>query len=147
MENTTQENLQDKTIQTIEELAQKIVSTEKALEEQEKSLSLKNKEFANFIKAQKHNEEELKVLFDMVKEEMEKRGLREHLTSIMKFTLSPSGKYRLAEGVDINDIPDSLCDIKKVINNKKVKSYKELNNSLPEGIESTGNILRKELLV
>lgn len=143
MENTTQ----DKTIQAIEDLAQKIVSTEKALEEQEKSLSLKNKEFANFIKAQKHNEEELKVLFDMVKEEMEKRGLREHLTSIMKFTLSPSGKYRLAEGVDINDIPDSLCDIKKVINNKKVKSYKELNNSLPEGIESTGNILRKELLV
>lgn len=143
MENTTQ----DKTIQAIEDLAQKIVSTEKALEEQEKSLSLKNKEFANFIKAQKHNEEELKVLFDMVKEEMEKRGLREHLTSIMKFTLSPSGKYRLVEGVDINDIPDSLCDIKKVINNKKVKSYKELNNSLPEGIESTGNILRKELLV
>ena len=82
MENTTQ----DKTIQAIEDLAQKIVSTEKALEEQEKSLSLKNKEFANFIKAQKHNEEELKVLFDMVKEEMEKRGLREHLTSIMKFT-------------------------------------------------------------
>lgn len=65
----------------------------------------------------------------------------------MKFTLSPSGKYRLAEGVDINDIPDNLCDIKKVINNKKVKSYKELNNSLPEGIESTGNILRKDLLV
>lgn len=30
MENTTQENLQDKTIQAIENLAQKIVSTEKS---------------------------------------------------------------------------------------------------------------------
>lgn len=143
MENTTQ----DKTIQAIEDLAQKIVSTEKALEEQEKSLSLKNKEFANFIKAQKHNEEELKVLFDMVKEEMEKRGLREHLTSIMKFTLSPSGKYRLSSNTNIEDIPDELCDIKKVLNNKKITAYKELNQTLPAGVESTGNILRKELLV
>lgn len=143
MENTTQ----DKTIQAIEDLAQKIVSTEKALEEQEKSLSLKNKEFANFIKAQKHNEEELKVLFDMVKEEMEKRGLREHLTSIMKFTLSPSGKYRLSSDTSIEDIPDELCDIKKVLNNKKITAYKELNQTLPAGVESTGNILRKELLV
>jgi hypothetical protein len=143
MENTTQ----DKTIQAIEDLAQKIVSTEKALEEQEKSLSLKNKEFANFIKAQKHNEEELKVLFDMVKEEMEKRGLREHLTSIMKFTLSPSGKYRLSSDTNIEDIPDELCDIKKVLNNKKITAYKELNQTLPAGVESTGNILRKELLV
>lgn len=147
MENTAQENLQDKTIQAIEDLAQKIVSTEKALEEQEKSLSAKNKEFANFIKAQKHNEEELKVLFDMVKEEMEKRGLREHLTSIMKFTLSPSGKYRLSPDTKIEDIPDELCDIKKVLNNKKITAYKELNQTLPAGVESTGNILRKELLI
>ena len=42
--------MEDKSIQAIEELAQKIVSTEKALEEQEKSLSLKNKEFANSIR-------------------------------------------------------------------------------------------------
>lgn len=139
--------MEDKSIQAIEELAQKIVSTEKALEEQEKSLSLKNKEFANFIKAQKHNEEELQVLFDMVKEEMEKRGLKEHLTSIMKFTLSPIGKYRLTEGVDINDIPDNLCETKRVLSNKSIKAYEALNKVLPDGIESVGNKLNKELLI
>ena len=36
-------------------------------------------------------------------------------------------------------------DIKKVLNNKKVKSYVELNGHLPEGVQSTGYILRKTL--
>ena len=39
----------------------------------------------------------------------------------------------------------SLEDIKKTINNKKVKSYVELNGKLPDGVESTGYILRKTL--
>lgn len=39
--------------------------------------------------------------------------------------------------------PDS--DIKKTINNRKVKSYIELNGHLPDGVESTGYILRKTL--
>ena len=37
-------------------------------------------------------------------------------------------------------------DIKKVLNNKKVKAYVEINGELPEGVESTGFVLRKKLL-
>ena len=33
----------------------------------------------------------------------------------------------------------------KRINNKKVKAYVELHGELPEGVESTGYILRKTL--
>ena len=33
----------------------------------------------------------------------------------------------------------------KKLNNKKVKAYVELHGELPEGVESTGYILRKTL--
>ena len=80
-----------------------------------------------------------------VKETMEEQGLTEHENDYIKLTLSPSGKYRLTEGTEIDEIDDNLCDIKKVLNNKKVSAYFGLNNSLPNGVESTGNILRKKL--
>ena len=63
-------------------------------------------------------------------------------TDYLKLKLTPSGKYK-AE--DIDSVDDSLCDIKKTINNKKVKSYVELNGKLPDGVESTGYVLRKTL--
>jgi hypothetical protein len=60
----------------------------------------------------------------------------------IKLNLTPSGKFR-AE--DIESVSDELCDIKKILNNKKVKAYYELNGELPEGVESTGYVLRKKV--
>ena len=73
---------------------------------------------------------------------MIENNLTEHENDYIKLNLSPSGKYK-AE--DIDQIDDALCDIKKVLNNKKVKSFVELNGKLPDGVQSTGYILRKTL--
>ena len=69
-------------------------------------------------------------------------NLTEHENDYIKLKLSPSGKYKTD---DIDKVDDALCDIVKKINNKKVKSFVELNGHLPEGVESTGYILRKTL--
>lgn len=131
----------------LDELISDAMSVEKDLMVREEALAAHNKEFANWLKVKKHQDEQLEVLWDMVKEEMEARGLTAHeVPGVIKLTLSPSGKFRLEEGMAIEDIPDELCDIKKSISNKKVKAYIELNDKLPEGIESTGSVLRKKLL-
>ena len=73
---------------------------------------------------------------------MVENNLTEHENDYIKLKLSPSGKYK-AENID--QIDDALCDIKKVLNNKKVKSFVELHGKLPDGVQSTGYILRKTL--
>jgi len=78
----------------------------------------------------------------MVKDEMVEQGYNEFENDYIKLKLSPSGKYKTE---DIDSVDESVCDIKKVLNNKKVKSYVELNGVLPQGVESTGYILRKTI--
>ena len=129
----------------LDDLINKAVNKESELEQTSKELAQRDKQFAQYLKQKKVMDDELKVLWDMVKETMEEQGLTEHENDYIKLALSPSGKYRLTEGTDIDDVDDSLCDIKKVLNNKKVTAYFGLNNSLPKGIESTGNVLRKKL--
>lgn len=126
----------------LDELIAEAVSEENALAAREEQLVLQNKEFADFIAAKKHQDEKLEVLWGLVKNFMIENGIAEHETDYIKLTLTSSGKYK-AE--DLDNVDDDLCDIVKKINNKKVKAYVELHGELPEGVESTGYILRKTL--
>ena len=126
----------------LDELIAEAVSEENALAAREEQLVLQNKEFADFIAAKKHQDEKLEVLWGLVKNFMIENGIAEHETDYIKLTLTSSGKYK-AE--DLENVDDDLCDIVKKINNKKVKAYVELHGELPEGVESTGYILRKTL--
>lgn len=129
----------------LDDLINKAVSKESELEQTSKELAQRDEQFAQYLKQKKIMDDELKTLWELVKREMEEQGLTEHENDYIKLALSPSGKYRLTEGTEIEDIDDNLCDIKKVLSNKKVKAYFGLNNSLPNGVESTGNVLRKKL--
>lgn len=131
----------------LDELITNAMSVEKDLLVREEALAAHNKEFANWLKVKKHQDEELEVLWDLVKTKMQEEGVSEYeIPEVIKLKLTPSGKYRLTEGTEIDDVPDELCDIKKVLNNKKVKASIALNGVIPAGIESTGNVLRKKLL-
>lgn len=134
-----------KDLTALDTLIDKAIATSKKLDEQSKALAEKDKQYAEFLKTVQVVKEEEAMLWSMAKEYMEENGITEHENDFVKLTLSPSGKYRLTEGTEIDDVDDNLCDIKKVLSNKKVKAYFGLNNSLPKGIESTGNVLRKKL--
>lgn len=123
------------------------VAKEKELQEKEQALATQNKEFAEMMVARRRQDDELKVLWQMVKDYMEENDITEHSNDFIELKLAPSGKYRLVEGADIEDVPDEVCVIKKSIDNKKVTAYAAIKGELPEGVESTGNILRKKFLV
>lgn len=118
------------------------VNEEKALALKAEELSLQNKQFAEYLAQKKHNDEKLEMLWTLVKEFMVENNLTEHENDYIKLKLTPSGKYKTD---DIDSVDDTLCDIKKTLNNRKVKSYLELNGHLPDGVESTGYVLRKTL--
>lgn len=126
----------------LDELIAEAVSEENALAVREEQLVLQNKEFADFMAAKRHQDEKLEVLWGLVKQFMIENGIAEHETDYIKLTLTSSGKYK---AVDLDNVDDDLCDIVKKINNKKVKAYVELHGELPEGVESTGYILRKTI--
>lgn len=119
------------------------VRKENELQIRSDALAIQNKEFADYLRAKRIADEELEVLWDMAKEFMIENNITEHENDYIKLKLTPSGKYRAT--VDIDEIDDALCDIKKVVSNKKVKKYLEMAGELPENIESTGYILRKSL--
>lgn len=132
----------NKELEALDQLIDEAVNKEKSLEVRASEMALQNKQFADWLVEKKHNDEALEALWAMVKEHMLANNISEHENDFIKLKLTPSGKYKAA---DIDSVDDSLCDIKKTINNKKVKSYVELNGELPEGVESTGYILRKTL--
>lgn len=132
----------NKELEALDQLIDEAVNKEKSLEIRADELALQSKQFADYLAEKKHNDEALEALWSMVKEYMLTNHISEHENDFIKLKLTPSGKYKAA---DIDSVDDSLCDIKKTINNKKVKSYVELNGKLPEGVESTGYILRKTL--
>lgn len=129
----------DETLQT---LINSAVNKEHELQERSDKLALEDKRFADYLAAKKHADEELEILWQQVKDYMVDNGYTEYDGEHIELKLTPSGKYR-AE--DIDEVDDSVCDIKKVLNNKKVKSFIELNGILPKGVESTGFILRKKV--
>ena len=126
----------------LEILVNNALIKEKELQTKSEELALEDKRFAEYLAAKKHADEELEVLWQMVKEYMIENNYNEFDSDFITLQLSPSGKYK-AE--DIDSVDDTLCDIKKVLNNKKVKSFIELNGVLPDGVESTGYILRKTI--
>lgn len=128
--------------EALDDLVNDAIKKENELAVRADELALQNKQFADYLAAKKHADDELEVLWQLVKDEMLKEGITEHENDYIKLKLTSSGKYRTD---DIDSVDDSLCDVVKKLNNKKVKSYLELNGKLPDGVESTGYILRKTL--
>lgn len=126
-------------IKALDELVEEYTNKETELAKVEQELVSKDQQFANFIATQKRLKEAKEVLTGFIKEAMEAEGITEHETDTVRLKLTPSGKYRAS---NIETVSDEICDIKKTINNKKVKAFLELNGKLPEGVESAGNILR-----
>lgn len=129
-------------LEALDQLIDEAVNKEKSLAVRADELALQSKQFADYLAEKKHNDEALEALWGMVKEYMVSNHISEHENDFIKLKLTSSGKFR-AE--DIDKVDDSLCDIKKILNNRKVKSFIELNGHLPDGVESTGYILRKTL--
>ena len=126
----------------LQELIDNALNKEKELQVRSEELALQDKRFADYLAAKKHADDELEVLWGMVKDYMAENNYTEFENDYIKLNLTPSGKYRTE---DIESVSDELCDIQKVLNNKKVKAYYELNGELPEGVESTGYVLRKKV--
>ena len=128
----------NKDLKALNDLVEEYTSKETELMKVEQELATRDEQFANFITTQKRLAEQKAVLTDMIKEEMNKRGLREHETDTVILKLTPLGKFKAA---DIEAVPDELCKVVKSLDNKKVKAYAELNGKLPEGVESLGDRL------
>lgn len=135
----------NKDLEALNQLIDDAMVEEKSLAIKADELALQSKQFADYLSAKKHNDEKLEMLWNFVKEYMVENHITEHENDFIKLKLSASGRFRTTEDTDINDIDDSLCDIKKTLNNKKVKAYMEINGSLPDGVESTGYVLRKTI--
>ena len=125
-------------MKALNDLGEEYTNKETELMKVENELATRDEQFANFITTQKRLAEQKAVLTDMIKEEMTKRGLREHETDTVILKLTPLGKFKAA---DIEAVPDELCKVVKSLDNAKVKAYAELNGKLPEGVESLGERL------
>lgn len=132
----------EKDLEALDQLIDNAVNEEKSLAIKADELALQNKQFADYLAQKKHNDERLAQLWDFVKEFMVENNLTEHENEYIKLKLTPSGKYKTE---DIDKIDDALCKITKSLDNRKVKSFVELNGHLPEGVQSTGYVLRKTL--
>lgn len=132
----------EKDLQALDQLIDDAMQTEKALSTKADELALQNKQFADYLAEKKHNDEKLEVLWGLVKDYMIDNDISKHETPYLSLTLTPSGKYRTD---DIDSVDDELCDVVKKLNNKKIKAFIELNGKMPEGVESTGFILRKKI--
>ena len=129
-------------MKALDDLIDDAMNEEKALATKAEELALQSKQFAEYLAAKKHQDERLEVLWDLVKQYMVENDITEHETDYIKLKLTSSGKYKAD---DLESVDDDLCDIVKKLSNKKVKAYVELHGELPEGVESTGYILRKTL--
>lgn len=132
----------EKDLQALDQLIDDAMQTEKALSTKADELALQNKQFADYLAEKKHNDEKLEVLWGLVKDYMVDNDISKHETPYLSLTLTPSGKYRTD---DIDSVDDELCDVVKKLNNKKIKAFIELNGKMPDGVESTGFILRKKI--
>lgn len=130
-------------LKALDRLIEEAANRENELQTRSEELALQNKAFADYLKAKQHADEEIEILWQMVKDYMVENDIREHTNDFISLKLTPSGKYKTD---DLDSVPDDLCDIKRVLSNKKVKAYVELHGELPTGVASTGFILRKKLL-
>lgn len=126
----------------LQQLIDNAIDKEKALAKRADELALQDKRFAEYLAEKKHQDEELEVLWGMVREYMENNGYTEFDGDHISIKLVPLGKFK-AENID--EVPDEFCKIVKQIDNKKVKAYVELNGTLPNGVASLGNRLVKKI--
>ncbi len=126
----------------LEALIDSAMNKEKELATRADELALQSKQFADYLAEKKHADEELEVLWGMVREYMENNGYTEFDSDHINIRLVPLGKFK-AENID--EVPDEFCKIVKQIDNKKVKAYVELNGTLPNGVVSLGNRLVKRI--
>ncbi len=133
----------DKDLDALDQLIDDAVNEEKSLAVRADELAIKDKEFAEYLAAKKHNDEKLETLWMLVKEYMVDNGIMEHENDYIKLKVTPSGKYKATMPLEF--VTNDVIETKQVLDNKKVKSYLELHGELPEGVESTGYILRKTL--
>ena len=103
----------------LQELIDNALNKEKELQVRSEELALQDKRFADYLQAKKHADEELEVLWGMVKDYMIDNNYTEYDGEHIELKLTPSGKYR-AEDI-------------------------ESDHELPEGVESTGYVLRKKV--
>ena len=101
-------------------------ATNRELELQKKGdeLALQSKEFASYLAEKKRLDEELEVLWDYVREYMLENNIKEHENDYISLKLTPTGRYKTA---NIDNVTEEVCQVKKVLDNKKVKAYLELN--------------------
>lgn len=125
-------------LQALNDLVEEYTNKETELMKVENELATRDEQFANFITTQKRLKEQREVLNQMIKEEMEARGLTEHETDTVILKLSPLGKYK-ADNLD--NVPDDLCKVVRSLDNSKVKAYLNLTGKLPEGVKSLGSRL------
>ena len=128
----------DNDLTALNQLVEDYTNKETELMKVENELATRDEQFANFITTQKRLAEQREVLSQMIKEEMAKRGLREHETDTVILKLTPLGKFKAA---DLDAVPDELCKVVRLLDNKKVKAYAEVNGKLPDGVESLGDRL------
>lgn len=126
----------------LEILVNNALIKEKELQTKSEELALEDKRFAEYLAAKKHADEELEVLWQMVKEYMIENNYNEFDSDFITLKLSPSGKYK-AE--DIDSVDDTLCKITRSLDNAKIKAYQNLHGELPDGVHPTGFVLRKVL--
>ena len=128
----------DNDLTALNQLVEDYTNKETELMKVENELATRDEQFANFITTQKRLKEQREVLNQMIREEMEARGLTEHETDTVILKLSPLGKYK-ADNLD--NVPDDLCKVVRSLDNSKVKAYLNLNGKLPEGVKSLGSRL------
>lgn len=119
-----------------------VAEAESQLAVRKEELAKRDAEVADLFKAEKELSANVEALKLLIKDEMKKEGLSVWDGERATLKLMPTGKFRPVEGKEVDDLPDEVCDTKKVINNKKVKAYLDLNGKLPEGVESSGDMLR-----
>lgn len=128
----------NKDLVALDSLVNEYQEKEKSLSSLSSELELQSRQFATYIEQQKRQADELKLLKQEIHDYMETHHIREHDTGLVELKLVPMGKFK-TDNIDI--VPDGLCEVKKVLNNKKIKSYVELTGKLPEGVETLGDRL------
>ena len=126
----------------IEDLITEVAEAEHSLSLRKDELAKRDAEVADIFKAEKELSANVEALKLLIKDEMHNEGITEWDGERATLKLTPTGKFRPVAGKTVDDLPDDVCEIKRTLDNKRVKAYMELNGQLPDGVESSGDMLR-----
>lgn len=126
----------------LEKMITEVAEAESQLATRKEELAKRDAEVADLFKAEKELSANVEALKLLIKDEMKREGISEWDGERATLKLTPTGKFRPTEGTSVDDICDEVCEIKRTLDNKKCKAYYELNGKLPDGVESSGDMLR-----